>query len=80
MDLTDSLNFYGRLSESLGVSAVVICSDFQFYTIGALSVLNMSEVSESYTDVFTRGAVSEATDRVIPCEKEKEYISKCERT
>ena len=40
----------------------------------------MSEVSESYTDVFTRGAVSEATDRVIPCEKEKEYISKCERT
>ncbi len=80
MDLTDSLNFYGRLSESLGVSAVVICSDFQFYTIGDLSVLNMSEVSESYTDVFTRGAVSDAADRVIPCEKEKEYISKCERT
>ena len=76
MKLTDALSFYGRMGEAFGVSAIVICSDFNFYTVGNVQVENMSDVSAAFTDVFTRKNVADAQDIVIANEREREYISR----
>ena len=78
MNLTETLDFYSNMYEAFGVSAIVICSDFNFYTVGDIEVLNLSEVSDKYTDIFTRAEISDARDRIEICEREREYISRCE--
>lgn len=79
MKLTDSLEFYNNMYERLGVSAVVICSDFNYYTIGDTAVQNLSDVNKDYADIFKLKSVSSATDQVIICEAEREYILKASK-
>ncbi len=80
--LTQALDFYESLWAEYGIGAVVITSDFCYYTVGDYTVLQPKEyaalTNPSLTDkvenVFTHNEISSARDEVIPCEKEKEYI------
>lgn len=76
MKLTDALSFYSSMSERFGVSAIVICSDFNYYTVGDTVVQNLNEISDEYENVFTKNDILNATDDVTVCEKEREYMIK----
>ena len=83
MPLTEALAFYESAAESLGIGAVVVTSDFRYYVSGDYNVLTRREyaqlvrpdLAEQTEDVFTRAEVSDASDTVIPCAEEEEYIS-----
>lgn len=82
MPLTQALSFYESLWKEYGIGAVVISSDFKYYTIGDYTVLQPKEyaqltnpsLADQVENVFTYSEVSAAQDEVIPCEKEREYI------
>lgn len=82
MPLTKALSFYESLWKEYGIGAVVISSDFKYYTIGDYTVLQPKEyaqltnpsLADQVENVFTYSEVSAAQDEVIPCEKEREYI------
>lgn len=82
MPLTQALSFYELLWKEYGIGAVVITSDFCYYTVGEYTVLQPKEYAQltnpSLTDkvenVFTYTEISAAKDEVVPCEKEREYI------
>ena len=82
MPLTQALSFYESLWKEYGIGAVVITSDFRYYTIGNYTVLQPKEyaqltnpsLADEVENVFTYSEVSAAQDEVIPCEKEREYI------
>ena len=84
MPLTQALSFYETLWEECGIGAVVITSDFKYYTIGDFTVLQPKEyaaltnpsVVDEVENVFTYSDIFAAQDLVIPCEKETEYIEK----
>ncbi len=79
MKLTDSLEFYNEMYERFGISAVVICSDFNYYTIGEITVQNLSDVNKDYIDVFKLSSIDLATDQVKVCDYEREYILKASK-
>ena len=82
MPLTDALEFYRSLWEECGIGAVILTSDFCYEVIGNYHVLQPKEyaalvrpeLADSVENVFTLREV-EATDTVVPDEREKEYIS-----
>ena len=61
---------------------MVVTSDFRYYVLGDYNVLTRREyaqlvrpdLAEQTEDVFTRAEVSDASDTVIPCAEEEEYI------
>ena len=82
MPLTRALSFYRSLWEAQGIGAVVITSDFCYDVVGEFTVLQPKEYAaltrpelvDSVENVFSlrEGA---AQDEVVPCQKEREYIS-----
>ena len=91
MPLTEAIGFLGEMSEKYGVGAVVITSDHKYYAVGDVCVMDRGEYAafsneflgtdydlEDFPDeeeVFVAGDVASASDTVVPCEKEKEYIA-----
>lgn len=92
MPLTQAISFFSSLSESSGAGAVIITSDHKYYTVGDITVLDRGEYasfSNEYLgtdydlsefpdseEVFYKGDVDEASDAVVPCAREIEYIKK----
>lgn len=83
MPLTDALAFYEEQALQKGIGAVVITSDFKYYVVGDYQVLSRREyaeltkpgIADTIEDVFVRTDVAQASDEVIPCDREKEYIA-----
>lgn len=84
MPLTDALAFYQNLWETNGTGAVILASDFRYYVIGDYSVLNRKDYAQqtapelvsSTENIFTYTEVSDASDDVVPCKQEQEYIKR----
>lgn len=82
MPLTQALEFYRSLWEEQGIGAVVITSDFCYDVVGGYTVLQPKEyaaltrpeLEDSVENVFSLRE-GEAQDEVVPCQKEREYIS-----
>lgn len=82
MPLTQALEFYRSLWEEEGIGAVVITSDFCYDVVGGYTVLQPKEyaaltrpeLEDSVENVFSLRE-GEAQDEVVPCQKEREYIS-----
>ena len=82
MPLTETLDFYRSLWEECGIGAVVITSDFCYAVVGDYTVLQPKEYAElirpeltdSVENVFSLRE-GEASDTVVPDEREREYIS-----
>ena len=82
MPLTQALEFYRSLWEEEGIAAVVITSDFCYDVVGGYTVLQPKEyaaltrpeLEDSVENVFSLRE-GEAQDEVVPCQKEREYIS-----
>ena len=90
MNLRDSLSFFERMHKQYGVGAVIITSDFKYYSIG-LNVMSAKEFARysnanygtdfdetKYAEVFERGSIEDAPETVEACEKELQYIDRCE--
>lgn len=82
MPLTQALEFYRSLWEEQGIGTVVITSDFCYDVVGGYTVLQPKEyaaltrpeLEDSVENVFSLRE-GEAQDEVVPCQKEREYIS-----
>lgn len=82
MPLTQALEFYRSLWAEEGIGAVVITSDFCYDVVGGYTVLQPKEyaaltrpeLEDSVENVFSLRE-GEAQDEVVPCQKEREYIS-----
>lgn len=82
MPLTQALEFYRSFWEEQGIGAVVITSDFCYDVVGGYTVLQPKEyaaltrpeLEDSVENVFSLRE-GEAQDEVVPCQKEREYIS-----
>lgn len=82
MPLTQALEFYRSLWEEQGIGTVVITSDFCYDVVGGYTVLQPKEyaaltrpeLEDSVENVFSLRE-GETQDEVVPCQKEREYIS-----
>lgn len=89
MPLTRALSLFSELSETYGIGAVILTKDFKYYTVGDLVVLNRSEYAQycndrlggnydvdAIEDVYEQGDIGAASDEILPCDREEEYISR----
>ena len=85
--LTQSLAFYEKLWEDFGIGAVVLTSDYCYYSVGNYHVMQPTEYANlvnpelvnSVEDMFVCRKPEDAQDEVIAHEKEKEYIDRMEQ-
>ena len=83
MPLTQTLSFFEEQSRIYGVGAVIVTADFRYYVVGDYSVLTRREYAQqigaenanNVQDVFVREKIENASDIVLPCQEEKNYIS-----
>ena len=72
MPLKAALEFY----ESIGVGAVVITSEFEYYVVGDYEVLDPGDFSEGAENVFARCIGLPENSEVGRCKQELAYIEK----